>query len=92
MAQAQILEMAENGTQMAIERFAWPLTERKLGKKNQFEKQILVNTPARFIKGNAAREYQLVYNASMAVGNGTEGRRAIVLKVLERMPGKHGTA
>jgi hypothetical protein len=64
------------------------LTERKLGKKNQFEKQILANTPARFIKGNAAREYQQVYNASMAVGNGTEGRRAIVLKVLERMPEK----
>jgi hypothetical protein len=44
--------------QMAIEPFALPLTEQKLGKKNQFEKQILAKRPIRFIKGNAAREYQ----------------------------------
>jgi hypothetical protein len=49
--------------QMAIESFALPLTEQKLGKKNQFEIQILANRPIRFIKGNAAREYQWIYGA-----------------------------
>ena len=51
-----MLELAENG-------FALPLTEQKLGKKNQFEKQILAKRPIRFIKGNAAREYQWIYGA-----------------------------
>jgi hypothetical protein len=52
--------MAENGLQTAVERFAWPLTEKTLGKKKQFEMQVLGSRPISVFKGNAAREYQQV--------------------------------
>ena len=65
-------EMGDNGPQTAMETFAWPLTEKTLGKKKQIENQILGKKPISVIKGNSAREYQQVYNASVAAGNGTE--------------------
>jgi hypothetical protein len=67
-----MLEIAGNDPQTAVERFAWPLTEQTLGKKNQIGRQILQNIPISIIKGNATREYQQVHDAGVAAGNGTE--------------------
>jgi hypothetical protein len=83
-----MLEMAENGPQTAVERFAWSLTEQTLGKKKQFERQLLGNRPISVIKGNATQEYQQVYEAGVAAGNGTEEQRAIVSKMIEGMAEK----
>jgi hypothetical protein len=88
MTQAQMLEIAENGPQTAVERFEWPLTEQTLEKKNQIRRQILHNRPISVIKGNAAREYQQVFDAGVAAGNRTEEQRAIVSKMLEGMEEK----
>ncbi len=71
-------EMADNGPQTAVENFAWPITEQTLGKKKQIERQILGSKPISVIKGNSAREYQQVYDAGVAAGNGTEEQREIV--------------
>ncbi|CAM1507455.1 Fc.00g070960.m01.CDS01 [Cosmosporella sp. VM-42] len=86
--QAQLLEIAENGPQTAVETFAWPMTERTLGSKKQFERQILGNKPISVIKGNSAREYQQVYDAGIAAGNGTEEQRAIVARMIDGMEEK----
>lgn len=81
-------EMGDNGPQTAVETFAWPLTEKTLGKKKQIENQVLGKKPISVIKGNSAREYQQVYNAGVAAGNGTEEQRAIVSKMIEGMEEK----
>jgi len=86
--QAQMQEMADNGPQTAVETFAWPLTERKLGEKKQFERQILGNKPISVVKGNSAREFQQVYDAGVEAGNGTEEQRATVAKMIEGMEEK----
>ena len=80
--------MADNGPQTAVETFAWPLTEKTLGKKKQIENRILGKKPISVIKGNSAREYQQVYDAGVAAGNGTEEQRAIVSKMIEGMEEK----
>ncbi|KAH8664878.1 alpha/beta hydrolase [Ilyonectria robusta] len=87
----QLQEIAENGPQTAVETFAWPLTEKTLGEKMQFERQILGSKPISVIKGNAAREYQQVYDAGVAAGNGTEEQRAIVSKMIDGMEEKEET-
>lgn len=81
-------EMADNGPQTAVENFAWPITEQTLGKKKQIERQILGSKPISVIKGNSAREYQQVYDAGVAAGNGTEEQRAIVSKMIDGMEEK----
>ncbi|KAK7415751.1 hypothetical protein QQX98_005664 [Neonectria punicea] len=65
-----------------------PLTEQTLGEKKQLERQILGSKPLSVIKGNSAREYQQVYDAGVAAGNGTEEQRAIVSKMIEGMEEK----
>lgn len=57
----------------------------------QFERQILGSKPISVIKGNAAREYQQVYDAGVAAGNGTEEQRAIVSKMIDGMEEKEET-
>jgi hypothetical protein len=49
---------------------------------------VLGNKPISVIKGNSAREYQQVYDAGVAAGNGTEEQRAIVAKMIEGMAEK----
>lgn len=67
------------------------MTEKTLGDKKQFERQILGSKPISVIKGNAAREYQQVYDAGVAAGNGTEEQRAIVSKMINGMEEKEET-
>ncbi len=81
-------EMADNGPQTAVETFAWPLTEKTLGKKKQIENRVLGSKPISVIKGNSAREFQQVYDAGVAAGNGTEEQHAIVSKMIEGMEEK----
>ena len=84
----QLQEIAENGPQTAVETLAWPLTEKTLGSKKQFERQILGRKPVSVIKGNSAREFHDVYKAGVAAGNGTAEQRTIVAKMLEGMEEK----
>lgn len=81
-------EMVANAPQTAIETVAWPMTEQTLGEKRQIESQILGTKPISVIKGNSAREYQQVYDAGVAVGNGTEEQRTIVAKMIAGMEEK----
>lgn len=81
-------EMADNAPQTAIETFAWPLTEQTLGKKKQFERQILGSKPISVIKGNSAREYQQLYDAGVEAGNGIDSQRAIVSRMIDGMEEK----
>jgi hypothetical protein len=86
--QAQLQEVADNTPQSAVETFAWPLTEKTLGKKKQIENRILGDKPISVVMGNAAREYRQVYDAGVAAGNGTPEQHAKVAKMMEGMEEK----
>jgi hypothetical protein len=86
--QTLMQEMSTNGPQTAIETLAWPLSEKILGKKNQIQSHILGNNPLSVIKGNNARDYQQVFEAGVAAGNGTDEQREIVGKMIEGMEEK----
>ncbi len=81
-------DMAGNGPQTAVEHVAWPPTEQVLGQKKQLEKQFLGDKPVSVIKGNNARDYQQVYDAGVAAGNGTDEQRRIVSEMISGMEAK----
>lgn len=82
-------KIAENGPQFAVENFAWPLNEQTLGLKKQFEGVLLGKKPISVIKGNPAREYQSVYDAGVAAGNGTKEQRTRMLSMIYGLDEKY---
>ncbi|KAH8666031.1 Alpha/Beta hydrolase protein [Tricladium varicosporioides] len=48
-----------------------------LAAKKQFEKQALGHRPVSVIRGNSPRDFQMMYDAGVAAGNGTEAEKKL---------------
>lgn len=59
-----------------------------LGAKKQFEKQLLGDHPISVIRANGPRDFQRMYDAGVAAGNGTEEEQALFGEYLSKMDEK----
>ena len=59
-----------------------------LAAKKQFERQPLGDSPISVIEGNSLRDWQRIYDAGVAVGNGTEEERSLYRDYIANWGGK----
>lgn len=78
-------EDAKNWKTAGEEMKAVSQSAQELASKNQYERQVLKDHPVVVIKGDTTGEFQRVYEAGVAAGNGTEEQRAEMRRILETL-------
>ena len=57
-----------------------------LAARRQFDNCVLGDHPVTVLKANSILDYNRIYNAGVAAGNGTDGQRASMRAFIEKMP------